>query len=67
MSDKKTEVKSTIQCPICKFKKLETMPTNSCIFFYECTNCKELLKPQKGDCCVFCSYGDVKYPPKQCK
>jgi hypothetical protein len=41
------------------------MPTNACQFFYECTNCKTLLRPKPGDCCVFCSYGSVKCPPKQ--
>src|SRR6266496_4470497 len=34
-------------------------------FFYECSNCKAVLKPKPGDCCVFCSYGSVKCPPKQ--
>jgi hypothetical protein len=24
-----------------------------------------LLKPKSGDCCVFCSYGDVPCPPIQ--
>ncbi len=24
-----------------------------------------LLKPTEGDCCVYCSYGDVKCPPIQ--
>ncbi|WP_321163938.1 GDCCVxC domain-containing (seleno)protein, partial [Idiomarina zobellii] len=26
---------------------------------------KVLLKPLKGDCCVYCSYGTVKCPPIQ--
>lgn len=34
-----------------------------CQFFYECGGCGELLKPLKGDCCVYCSYGDTKCPP----
>ena len=58
-------LQSTIKCPECGFKKEETMPTDSCQFFYECINCKTLLKPKQGDCCVFCSYGSVKCPPKQ--
>lgn len=56
---------STITCPVCGVQKLETMPTDACMYFYECTGCKELLKPKKGDCCVFCSYGTVKCPPIQ--
>lgn len=57
--------KSTITCPICGFSKTEIMPADSCQFFYECENCKNVLKPKKGDCCVFCSYGDVPCPPVQ--
>ncbi|HSH19916.1 MAG TPA: GDCCVxC domain-containing (seleno)protein [Draconibacterium sp.] len=56
---------SVITCPECNFQKKETMSENSCQFFYECTNCKTILKPKKGDCCVFCSYGTIKCPPEQ--
>jgi hypothetical protein len=59
------ELQSIITCPSCGFAKKETMPTNACQFFYECTSCKEILKPKKGDCCVYCSYGTVKCPPIQ--
>ncbi len=41
------------------------MPTDACQFFYECRNCKTLLRPNPGDCCVFCSFGSVKCPPIQ--
>ena len=41
------------------------MPTDACLFFYDCTGCGARLKPQAGDCCVFCSYGSVKCPPVQ--
>lgn len=61
-----TVLKSMLTCPQCGFQKEEMMPTDSCQFFYECTNCHAMLKPKKGDCCVFCSYGTVKCPPKQC-
>jgi hypothetical protein len=37
----------------------------ACLFFYECENCKTLLRPKPGDCCVFCSFGDVPCPPMQ--
>ncbi|MDA3930903.1 MAG: GDCCVxC domain-containing (seleno)protein [Prolixibacteraceae bacterium] len=57
--------KSEIICPKCGFQKEETMPEDSCQFFYECENCKTNLKPKPGDCCVFCSYGSVKCPPVQ--
>jgi hypothetical protein len=41
------------------------MPTNACQFFYNCSDCGVRLKPKAGDCCVFCSYGDVPCPPVQ--
>jgi len=41
------------------------MPTSACQFFYDCQGCGALLRPKQGDCCVYCSYGDVKCPPIQ--
>jgi hypothetical protein len=58
-------LQSTITCRECGFSKEETMPEDACVFFYECENCKTILKPKKGDCCVYCSYGTVKCPPIQ--
>ena len=56
---------SALTCPECGHVKHETMPTDACQFFYECANCKILLRPLRGDCCVFCSFGSVKCPPVQ--
>jgi hypothetical protein len=56
---------STITCPSCGTKKIETMPIDACQFFYDCTGCGTILRPKSGDCCVFCSYGDVPCPPVQ--
>jgi len=58
-------IESLVACPHCGFAAVETMPTDACIYFYECTGCGELLRPKAGDCCVFCSYGSVKCPPVQ--
>ena len=58
-------LESLLTCPRCGVSKLETMPTDACLFFYECGGCKALLRPYPGDCCVFCSYGSVKCPPIQ--
>ena len=58
-------LQSTLTCPSCGFSKEETMPTDACQYFYECGSCKTLLKPEAGDCCVFCSFGTVKCPPIQ--
>jgi hypothetical protein len=56
---------SVIKCPKCGHRAEETMPTNACLFFYECFGCGATLKPKSGDCCVFCSFGSVPCPPVQ--
>ncbi|PCI53762.1 MAG: hypothetical protein COB45_09855 [Gammaproteobacteria bacterium] len=58
-------LKSELTCPRCHHKEIFTMPTNYCQWFWECSACKELVKPLQGDCCVFCSYGTVPCPPIQ--
>jgi hypothetical protein len=58
-------LESKLSCPECAFEKIEVMPTDACMFYYECTSCKKLLRPLSGDCCVFCSYGSIKCPPIQ--
>lgn len=58
-------LESTLTCPACGFQKQETMPTDACQWYYVCDNCKTLLRPKPGDCCVFCSYGTVPCPPIQ--
>ena len=58
-------LESTITCPECEYKKVETMPINACQYFYECENCKKILVPKVKDCCVYCSYGTVPCPPIQ--
>ena len=58
-------IESTITCPVCGAAKVETMPTDACQYFYECTGCHTLLRPKPGDCCVFCSYASVPCPPIQ--
>ncbi|HET8553882.1 MAG TPA: GDCCVxC domain-containing (seleno)protein [Rhodanobacteraceae bacterium] len=59
------QLQSTLTCPACGHQQQETMPTNACRHFYECRHCHTLLKPLPGDCCVFCSYGNVPCPPVQ--
>ncbi|MGE0393427.1 MAG: GDCCVxC domain-containing (seleno)protein [Vicinamibacterales bacterium] len=51
-----------ITCPLCGVTAQEAMPTDRCIYFYECTGCGAVLKPKAGDCCVFCSYSDRRCP-----
>lgn len=54
-----------LTCPHCGARHTEVMPSDACIYFYECTACGTVLRPKPGDCCVFCSYGSVLCPPKQ--
>ena len=56
---------SVLTCPECGHARSETMPSDACQFFYDCTGCGAVLMPRSGDCCVFCSYGSVPCPPVQ--
>lgn len=58
-------LQSILTCPHCGHRSVETMPINACVFFHDCAGCHELLGPKSGDCCVFCSYGDMPCPPVQ--
>lgn len=58
-------LESTITCPECGHKQTEVMPTDACLFFWNCPKCDIKLKPKEGDCCVFCSFGSVPCPPIQ--
>jgi len=59
------ELRSTLTCPHCGTRETLTMPTDACLFFHACAGCARLLRPRPGDCCVFCSFGDVPCPPRQ--
>ena len=59
------QLQSVLTCPVCGNAETLTMPTDACQWYHECPVCKTLLKPEPGDCCVFCSYGTVPCPPIQ--
>ncbi|MGI9277218.1 MAG: GDCCVxC domain-containing (seleno)protein [Endozoicomonas sp.] len=59
----KTETEIT--CSDCGHTARETMPLDACTYFYECRNCTKLMKPESGDCCVFCSHGTTSCPTSQ--
>ena len=52
----------TLTCPDCKHATVEVMPTDRCVYFFDCPGCGTVLKPRAGDCCVYCSYGDKRCP-----
>ncbi|HZR03780.1 MAG TPA: GDCCVxC domain-containing (seleno)protein [Burkholderiales bacterium] len=58
-------LRATLTCPRCGASSDELMPTDACVYFHECRHCHALLRPSRGDCCVFCSFGSVKCPPVQ--
>ena len=58
-------LESVLTCPGCGFAKTEPMATDACRFFYDCSHCGARLRPNPGDCCVFCSFGSMKCPPMQ--
>ena len=60
-----SQMHSVITCPVCGGRRAETMPTDFCLFFYQCASCGAHLRPKPGDCCVFCSFGSVPCPPMQ--
>ncbi|MGR3660788.1 MAG: GDCCVxC domain-containing (seleno)protein [Paracoccaceae bacterium] len=63
--EKLVTLNSIITCPDCGYSKAEVMPSDSCQWFYDCSNCNTVLKPLEGDCCVFCSYATFPCPPIQ--
>ena len=56
------ETAATITCPTCGQSTKESMPTDQCVYFYDCRHCGALLKPKPGECCVYCSYADRPCP-----
>ena len=59
------QLESTITCPNCLHQSNEKMPIEYCQYFWECQICKNQVKPKTGDCCVYCSYGNIKCPSIQ--
>jgi hypothetical protein len=62
---KRTILRSVLTCPSCGFRQAERMPTNACLFFWDCPRCGARARPLAGDCCVFCSYGSLPCPSMQ--
>ena len=60
-----SELQSVLRCPSCNHTERMTMPVDACLFFHECVGCGTLLRPNAGDCCVFCSFGSIPCPPVQ--
>lgn len=59
------DLTALLTCPACGKLSSETMPTDCCVFFYECGGCQAVLRPNPGDCCVFYSFAGSVLPPVQ--
>lgn len=55
----------TLTCPACAHAWTEAMPADACQIARDCPGCGVTLRPKAGDCCIFCSHGDVPCPPIQ--
>lgn len=63
---KKKLVRNTnLTCPFCGFREKLEIPADYCLISHRCGNCKMHIKPTPGDCCIFCSFGDVLCISKQ--
>lgn len=56
---------SYLTCPACRSSFREEMPEDHCVVRFTCPGCGQELRPEPGDCCVFCSYGSSPCPPEQ--
>lgn len=65
MGNEGISLASTLICPFCGSSTQEQMPEDRCVIVYPCPHCGKIIRPRKGDCCVFCSYGTVRCPPEQ--
>ena len=36
----------TVTCPTCGHAVVETMPTDRCVFFWECPGCHAIIRPK---------------------
>jgi len=50
---------STLTCPRCLQKETETLYENVYPKKYMCSHCKQAVNINKGDCCIFCKFGDT--------
>lgn len=54
---------AVIRCPACGVETEEVMPSDACVYFWDCPACSTVVRPRPGDCCVFCSYASAACPP----
>ncbi|WP_305848903.1 GDCCVxC domain-containing (seleno)protein [Polynucleobacter sp. AP-Ainpum-60-G11] len=59
MNSKNNEFHSTITCPFCLQSETLGIPVGGSQHLYRCRACNAILRPKSGDCCIFCSFGNI--------
>ncbi|QKM62380.1 GDCCVxC domain-containing (seleno)protein [Polynucleobacter antarcticus] len=59
MTSLATHQYSIITCPHCEAHAPLKIPQGSSQHLYRCPCCSAFLKPKSGDCCIFCSFGNI--------
>lgn len=59
MTIQKNAQYSTITCPHCQGAEILELPRGASQHLFQCRVCNAILKPKSGDCCIFCSFGDL--------
>lgn len=54
--------KAKIKCPQCHYMQVIDIPESSCLPFYQCEECKNIISAPADFCCVICAYSDKKCP-----
>lgn len=55
---------ANLNCPKCQGVTSVEIPTDSCLAFYKCESCGEMINTPKDSnkCCVVCEYSDKTCP-----
>ena len=48
---------TVLRCPHCGAESRERIPADACVVLHDCPACGGEIRPEEGDCCVFCSHG----------
>ncbi|HIH33619.1 MAG TPA: hypothetical protein HA227_05225 [Candidatus Diapherotrites archaeon] len=51
---------AVLKCPKCGFEQELEIPESSCLQFFKCENCGELISAPNGECCVICAFSNKK-------
>ncbi len=52
-------LESILTCPNCSHQKQEKLLENTFPTRFRCGNCQEMAEVKLGDCCIYCSFGDI--------